>query len=229
MELTVMMRFIAIIVVFAATLAIGGCAKAPSGGPGAARRLVITMQVAGVINPNDFYYVAIDNDGNPNDGPQAVVSVGANGWGTGSITHYVQFSPNLPQGGYGLFRLPDVNVNSNVYLGPPVNFVTPGPSGNTLRFTIDLDSLALPPQTSGNDIQTLEINFITTDHLLIDPNGPTVKQWDALGNHSSNSYLRLNVTPGRIVSNDTDPIEPEGDVANPDLDIVNWSVEVQQL
>jgi hypothetical protein len=224
------MRLIALIVVFAATLAACGCARAPQGGPGSVRRLVVEMQVAGIINPNYFYYVAIDNDGDANDGPQAIVGPPwGNGWGTGSITHYVQFDNSLPQGGYGLFRIPDASLLGKIYLGPPVNFITPGPSGNTLRFTIDLDDLAIAPQTTGNDIQSLEINFIATDVIPTDPAFVGPRQWDALGDHSSNTFLRLNITPGTIVSNDTEGIETANDVPNPDLDITNWSIEVQQL
>lgn len=215
--------------VFAA-LALTGCARAPAGGPGAARRLVIEMRVAGVINPDYFYYVAIDNDGDPNDGPQAVVGPPwGNGWGAGAITHYVQFDTSLPQGGYGLFRIPDAGLLGKVYLGPPVNFITPGPSGNTLRFTLDLDDLVIPPQTDGNQIQTLEINFIATDVVPTDPSFVGPRQWDALGDGSSNAFLRLNVTPGQFISNGTEGLEPDGDVFHPDLDIVDWSIEVQQL
>jgi hypothetical protein len=231
MEQVKLMRVIAIVLVFAAALGLSGCANSPQGGPGAARRLVIEMQVAGVINPNYHYFVAIDNDSNPSDGPVAVTNgpPWGNGWVAGSVTHYVEYNGSIGQGGYGLYRIPDAGLVDKNYLGPPENFVTPGPSGNTLTFTIDLDSLALPPQASGNDIQTLEINFITTDDV---PNNNAInalRQWDALGDHRSNLFLQLNITPGRIYSNDTEGIEPEGDVPKPDLDIVNWSIEVQQL
>ena len=225
------MRLIALVIVFAATLIASGCAKAPTGGPGSIRRLVIEMQVAGVINPNYFYYVAIDNDGDPSDGPAAVIaSPWGNGWGTGSITHYVQFDNSLPQGGYGLFRIPDASLLGKIYLGPPVNFITPGPSGDTLRFTVDLDALVIAPQTTGNDIQSLEINFIATDVVPTDPAFVGPRQWDALGDNSTpNRFFSFNITPGAVISNDTEGIEAPNDVPNPDLDIINWSIEVQQL
>lgn len=222
------MRF-SLVILLLAILGLTGCARTPQGGPGSVRRLVIEMQVAGVINPNYFYYVAIDNDSDPNDGPEAVVGPPwGNGWGTGSITHFVQFSPTLPQGGYGVYRITDAALLNKVYLGPPVNSITPGPTGNTLRFTVDLDTLAIPPQT-GNDIQTLQINFIATDVVPLDPAFVGPRQWDALGDHTSNTFLSLTVTPGRIVSNSTEGNEPPNDVVSPDLDIVDWSIEVQQL
>lgn len=223
-------RLIAIILSLVSALLCSGCARSPEGGPQPTRRLLIEMRVAGAINPNYFYYIAFDNDGDPNDGPEAVVGPPwGNGWGTGSITHFVQFSGSLPQGGYGLFRITDDTLLGKVYLGPPVFRVTPTAGGDTLRFAIDLDDIIVPPQTSGSDIETLGINFITTDITPSDPSFIGPRQWDALGDRSSNTYIRLNIIPGRIVSNTTEGLEPEGDTANANLDIVDWSIEVQQL
>lgn len=224
------MRFISIAIVIAAILAAAGCARTPPGGAVSTRRLVIDVRVAGRINPNYFYYIAFDNDSDANDGPQAVVGPPwGNGWGTGTITHFMQFDDSLPQGGYGVYRIPDTTLLGKVYLGAPANFITPGPSGDTLHFVLDLDQILVAPQTSANDVQTLEINFITTDVTPNDPSFVGPRRWDALANNSSNTFIRLNVTPGRVISNTTEGIEPEGDVADPDLDIVDWSIEVQQL
>ncbi|MDO8585965.1 MAG: S8 family peptidase [Armatimonadota bacterium] len=197
--------------------------------PDTTNRLVCEVRVAGVINPNCFYYVAIDNDGDPNDGPEAVIGPPwGNGWGRASITHYVQYDTSIPQGGYGLFRIPDPDLLGKIYLGPPLNSIIPGPGGNTLRFALDLDDLALPPQTDGDQIRTLDINLIATDVVPVDPSFVGPRQWDALGDHSSSAFLRLDITPGRVISNTTEGLEPEGDVSNPDLDIVDWSIEVQR-
>src|SRR5690554_1465361 len=78
-----------IAVVFAFTLT--GCAKFPNTPPTTGKQLVITLRVRGTINPLDqvtgmsrHYFIAIDNDGDPNTGPYAAIfpPYGGNGWVT---------------------------------------------------------------------------------------------------------------------------------------------------
>src|SRR5258708_5426209 len=73
-----------------------GCARTPPGAVGAPpRQLILTLTVAGVIAPEDFYYLAMDFSGDESKGPLPIVGPPwGNGWGTGSITHYVLIHGN---------------------------------------------------------------------------------------------------------------------------------------
>src|SRR5688572_2526371 len=68
-----------------------GCARTPSGAVQTpTRQLILDLTVAGRIQPNLQYYLALDLDADQNTGPLPVVGPPwGNGWGTGSITHYV--------------------------------------------------------------------------------------------------------------------------------------------
>jgi hypothetical protein len=83
---------------------LGGCAR---GGPeGAApvpsRVLDVVLTYAGPVNDAFYYFIAIDADDDPHDGPIPVASgpYWGNGWGTGSMTHYVEYH----QGVYQVYR-----------------------------------------------------------------------------------------------------------------------------
>jgi len=64
-----------LLIVLAVTLLSTGCARWPYGpepgpGPGTEYQLKITVQVLGELNVNDgIYYIVLDNNGNPVDGP----------------------------------------------------------------------------------------------------------------------------------------------------------------
>ncbi len=80
-----------------------GCAR---GGPNAAmpeKLLDIQLQFAGPVNDAFYYFIALDADDDVNDGPIPVASgpYWGNGWGTGSMTHYVRYH----QGTYEVFRV----------------------------------------------------------------------------------------------------------------------------
>jgi len=225
-----MMRVVKIIILAAALMATG-CANSPPGSVSGGRRLVVQMQVAGEIRSDYYYYFAIDTSGNPLDGPEAVVGP-PNGWGAGKITHYVQ----VHGGAFSLWKVlgtaPRLNDQN---IGQPRNFAFPAP--NTLWFVIDLDQLDLPPPPIGSS-QTIEVNFITTDDGSIPNPGQVIpRRWDALGDLSSSTFFSLPLIPGASFSNGSaGGIETEGDVQdearnvvdNPNLDIVDWSIELQQ-
>lgn len=205
-----------------------GCARTPDGStPVTGNRLIITMTVAGEIDPNYNYYVAFDTSGTPSPGPLPVVGPPwGNGWGTGSITHYVVFNATQPQGGYGVYSItPGTNLLGSTYLGPPISTIIPPQGANKLQFTIDLGQLAtttLPAE----DIDVVNINFIATDIVPLDPNFPGPKFYDALGQTGSD-FISISVRTSQLYNNTQANIEPQGDVPLPNLDIVDWSVEVQ--
>jgi hypothetical protein len=206
---------------------VSGCARFPEGvAPVTGRRIIITLTVAGEINPNYYYYAAFDTSGTATPGSLPVVArPWGNGWGTGNITHYVLYDQFQPQG-YGLYRIPpDTQLLGKEYLGTPVSLTRPLPGTNSLQFTIALDQLATTDQPV-EDIDLVNINFITTDVVPLDDNYPGPKYYDALG-ELGNDFLTISVRTSQTYSNSQTPIEQSDDVRIPDLDIIGWTIEVQ--
>lgn len=205
---------------------VSGCARFPDDAVRpSGKQLVISMTVAGQINPSYFYYVAFNTGPDTSLGPLPVVGrPWGNGWGTGTITHFVRYA----QGAYRIFRITPGTDNLGISDtgSPPITYVLPGATGNTLRFTVDLSQIATA-ELPANQIESLTVNFITTDIVPEDPNFPGPKYYDGLG--EGNEFLTIFTAGNRLYSNSDFPIEPVGDVlsGDPDLDIVDWSIEVQ--
>jgi hypothetical protein len=211
----------------AALLAVGttGCARTPAGAASQSRRqLLVQFTVRGLINPARHYFFAIDTTGDSSQGPiPAVAPPWGNGWGAGRIIYYVQIDGAQP-GFYGVYRFdPNSNLLAPIYLGRPIS-TGPVQGTSTASFSLGLDSLATPTGAAPSQIN---FNIIATDRIPVDPNDRTPKLTDALG-QSGNSYVTINSLTDRIYRN-ADSIEPEtsGDVADPDLDITDWQVEVR--
>ena len=146
-----------------------------------------------------------------------------NGWGAGRITWYVEIDDRQP-GFFGLYRF---NAGSNllapVYVGPPLT-ADAVQDTNQVQFTLDLDALKTP---AGGTPTDLNLNFIATDRIPLDPNDRTPKLVDALGDFGR-GFVTLNSLGSRIYRNaDSSSPEVAGDVADPDLDLVDWQVEVR--
>lgn len=187
------------------------------------------MTVAGEINPNYYYYVAFDTSGTVTPGPIPVVAVPwGNGWGTGNISNYVIYHTGQPFGGYGIYRFTNPNLlfPQLVGNGSPISWITPPPGVNKLQFTIDLGQLATT-SLPADQINQININFITTDVVPLDPNAPVRKLYDGLGARG-NEFITIQTTTSQVYTNTQAEIEQAGDVVDPDLDIIDWSVEVQQ-
>jgi hypothetical protein len=100
-----------------------------------------------------------------------------------------------------------------------------------LQFEIDLSQIT--PQ--GGDpalLQSVQVNFLTMNRR---PQGNDTGQkiWDALGDgrtpNGVNEFVRIPLTTSRVWTNtDIDIEPPTSDCPDPDLDIVNWSVEVRR-
>ena len=217
-----------------------GCAKFPSTPATTGRQLVLTMTVRGRISPTDtedpsirrYYYIAIDNDNDQYTGPWAVVypPFGGNGWVTSKdaahsigMTSFIEYDVANPTGYiYGVqpgsFFLnttsPEVPIRVELLDG-----------GATLRFTIDLSQVATT-LIPADQIRQLDINFITTDALAVDPNNHyTGRQWDALG-PSGQNYVTIDTTSDRTYYGGEEDTQTTPD---PDLDIVYWSAQVQTV
>ncbi len=118
---------------------------------------MLTLTVRGTISPTDptdptiqrHYFIAIDNQNNPNIGPWAAIypPYGGNGWVTSSdaqnsvgLTSYVQYDSNNPNcyvynilpGSYFLnTTAPQLPISSQIING-----------GSTLQVTIDFSQIA---------------------------------------------------------------------------------------
>src|SRR5436305_112322 len=77
-----------------ALLLLTGCARSPGGAAGQPlRQLLLQMTVAGRIQPNLFYFIALDISGDQSKGPLPVVGPPwGNGFVTGSVTHFVRIT-----------------------------------------------------------------------------------------------------------------------------------------
>ncbi len=219
---------------------LSGCAKSPDRPPAiTGKQLIVTLQVRGQIKPIDdinpsvrrYYFIAIDNDNNPDTGPWAAVypPYGGTGWVTSAnaansvgLTSFFRLDAESPNG-YIYNVLPGsyfLNTTSPV---PPIRTeIIDG--GSTLRVTIDfsqIDTLAIP----ASDIKQLDINLITTNALPVGNQVIFNREWDALG-PSGQNYVTIDTTRDQIIYGDN---SDGHSVTDPDLDIVYWSIEVQTI
>ncbi|MBV6458817.1 MAG: hypothetical protein HONBIEJF_01955 [Fimbriimonadaceae bacterium] len=229
-------------------LVLAGCAKFPGEPPlTSSKRITFYLNVAGRIRDGSHiddgglpyvYMVAIgvSTEANPTtNGPIPVIQQPwGNGFVAGNCTHFVWYNPlDVPR--YGLYRFRDANLNEYQKIGTPVVTVEPSenPNGDlrdrTIQFSIDLGQLATD-QITEDQIQTLQVNFLTMDNI---PQGNAGrKAWDALGDGRTasgiNTWINVPVTTNGIYDYTRFPeIEPANDVASPDLDIIRWFIEVR--
>ncbi len=205
-----------------------GCARFPENvTPESGTRLIISMTVDGDIDPTMYYYVAFDTSGSTTPGPIPIAGIPwGNGWGTGNITSYVLFDQFQPQG-YGVYRFQPGSLTDTVFVGTPITYSTPPHGANRLQFAVSLEQI-IPPGIDANTIDTININFITTNLRPLDPNTPVSNRYyDALGSRG-NDFITISVRNSQTYSNSRTLIEDAGDVRVPNLDIVDWSVEVQK-
>lgn len=262
-----------------------GCAKSPSTGsssPASGPQLIVSMTVAGNINPNFYYYILFNVNNTvgadkTSTGPIPVVSDAdftGNGFAAGSFSNYVEYSGNQGNG-----------TNFNYYLNYPVvvqqstnppstiiqqqsQSLGPGQivgalvssDRHTLTFQLPLASLAtsnykqLASDITVDNINTLQINFVTTNFLPI-PGAElsTPKYFDSLYNNGQIAYAPLIVRGatgsvmsanysssasgynGESVSQDvnggfvpvTGPISgPGGSGDATDLQITGWTIQL---
>jgi hypothetical protein len=81
-------------------VAVCGCARYPLGsGPDnlPERVLIVTLTMKERVLDSDYYYFAIDTDGDDSDGPLPVVQgpFWGNGWGTGSMSYFVEYHAGI--------------------------------------------------------------------------------------------------------------------------------------
>lgn len=213
-----------------------GCAKGPPGGVPqvVSSRLVFEWIVQGFVRDQFYYFVAIDDDDDPNDGPIPVFREPlGNGWGTQSFTLSVEYHA----GQYRLLRhtrLPDGTISPGTVVPTGlINAIPPRQlGGDEMRFELDINQLI--QQGFLRDARTLDINFITTDQISFVP--PAGKTFDGL-EQSGNVHITIPFQVNGTFENGTMGASDEdiGDVQQcfdingcPDLDIADWHIEVQR-
>jgi hypothetical protein len=226
-----MRRLLALITIAALSF---GCARFPEGGSGTfTKRIRVSIRLAAPVNP-DYIYIVAFRDANDPTGVEGPVPVIAPPWGNGFVagaaTHFVRYDGFLPNGGYGIFKFTDPTLLNYFQTGIPVNFVTPGPNDVRLEFEIDATQLRPDPEQA-LQLLYLQVNLLTMDIAPTDPQYTGPKFWDALGDSTSpgslNDYITIDLSTSRIYRNSEMQIEPEGDVDDPSLDIVDWTIEVR--
>jgi hypothetical protein len=223
----------------AAVLLAAGCAKFPDAGAiGATTRLVFTMDVERRIRSGQnagenglpyVYVVAIflSKEDNPSeDGPLPVVVPSGNGIVAGQCTHFVLWYP--PQGPeYQIWQFRDAQLNERFPIGVPIRSLEVRPGGKRIQFEIDLSQLV--PAAEVPLYRSAKVNFLTMNQTNTSGGG---RIWDARGEFPAqvNRPFRVPLRASRIFRNaQTDAVEPAGDCPDPDLDIVDWTVEVRRL
>jgi hypothetical protein len=228
------------IAVGCAMLALTGCAKFPVTAATQHTRLIFTMTVAGHIRDGSqtaetpyIYLVAVNPSTDlfpTTQGPQPVIAPPwGNGLVAGGVTHFISYSlQQSPH--YFIYKFTDPGLSTWGPVGAPLQFDEPNGTA-TIRFEIDTSQIA-PSLVNPDTLQSVQVNFLTMNRQ---PQGNDTgsKFWDALGNGtdpgSVNDYVRIPLTASQTFTNaDFQDLEPQGDVPDPDLDIVNWSVEVRK-
>jgi len=195
-----------------ATIAAPGCARLPPGSTTlSGKRLIVTLNYSGFINPNYHYFFLMNNAGNQNaPGPVPVVLPPyGNGFATGSganaggFTDFVRFDNFQPgNNGYSLYHvIGDPNRSMFVTEGSPVSTTRPDVNdprtGKQLQFQLDLSQLVtdangkpLPADqavAAAQSIRFLQINIISTDVVPTDLATAVNKQVDSLGETRTSS------------------------------------------
>ena len=234
-----------------AAFALAGCAKFPANASSNNfSRLTFRFTMAGPINPNYLYYVAIrpifsDSTQTDTNGPIPVVLTGSkNGFVEGWPTRFVQFDPTVAEL-YTVYKFPKRTLTSgddnprNLAAQVPVGQVyantgvDPRPSdplgtyGRTLGFDIDTQYLA--DVQDGEDptkIIAIQFNILTMNKTALNSVGDRIM--DALGDTSSRGTISFNnyeqrsiVTSGHYFNQGSSTQEQPNDTFNGNLPAVD--------
>ena len=231
-----MTRLIALLALGALCL---GCAKFPKTiSSDFTKRLVFTMTVDSQLRTGleqggsglPYVYIValrLSTDANPiDDGPVPVVVPSGNGFVAGNATHYVLWNP-LASPSYQIWQFQDATLDEFFQTGVPISSLPINQGDRTLQFEIDLSQLV--PAADVDTYKSVQVNFLTMNNTATSGGG---RLWDALGDGrvstEINRFFTFQLNSANTYSNATDGnIEPLGDVADPDLDIVDWSIEVR--
>lgn len=214
--------------------ALAGCAKFPTNITPDSTRVIFRMTVRGEIRSDYTYIIAIKPsvDSNPQTvGPIPVTQFpSANGFVAGDVEYYVKWTPDAQQ--YTLYHFDDTSLTFSTAIGVPINTVDVTQGSRTIGFELTVDQLITTP-TVPNPLQALQVNFLTMNKILDQGNGGG-RLIDCLGNTNTinelNSPVKIPLATSGTYDNARfnflEPTDP--DVLDPDLDIVDWSIEVRR-
>lgn len=221
-------------------LFLAGCARFPSSITNNAptRTILSRISVAGSINPNYYYFLALGVDQTGATGPVPVVTGPGytNGWGTitGLPAGQVEQPPFYVQYHNGSFQ----QYLNGQPIGVPFTASisadgTNGDVSNTI--TIEIDQQVLTGLLGSTLAPIVQLNWITMDEIDIPPQSDiTTKEYDGFG-VAGNDYLsEVPLTVANTMQSGVNgiPEEPtynqgERTTANNDLDIREWQVDVR--
>ena len=136
------LRLMMALLLVALVVALSGCAY---GGGGVVTPAVVvdfTVRLAAAVNDGFYYFIPIDADGDfGQDGPVPVAAgpFWGNGWGTGSLTHYVEYH----QGQYNVYQ-----VNREARLRVPGGGIT-AVAGNPTGTSVGTSALTVQSVSLG--------------------------------------------------------------------------------
>jgi len=221
-------------------LLLAGCAKFPGTADTVGTRVVLSMKVDGRIrfgtesgqSGSPYIYIFALNpseqDNPTNQGPIPVIAPPwGNGFVAGSCTHFVLWDP-ASSSPFTLYKFTNADLTQWSAVGVPINATLTQVGDAELRLEIALSQLA-PSLADSQKFRSLQVNFLTMDRV---PQTGTTKFWDALGDSTSvstvNSWVTIPLRSSATFDNNrSGQIEPRGDQVDPDLDLIDWSVEVR--
>lgn len=213
-------------------LVVCACARFPdTGGGQSGKRLIFTFEMAAEINPNYVYIVALNPSVEVNPTVTGPIPVIAPPWGNGFVagnaTHFVRWD-SFQSPRYQIYAFQNPNLLEYLAIGIPINYVEVPPGGRQLKFEIEVSQIA--GGTQPEDLKSLQVNILTMNVVPQGTGGDKV--WDALGDgrlpSGVNEYIRIPLTGVGVYDNARFlNLEPENDVIDPALDIVDFQIEVR--
>lgn len=224
-------------------LALAGCARYPTSDqvpPDVPPRTIYSeITVAGLINPNYFYFLALNTD-STHEGPVPVTTGTGfgNGWGTISSTPPqgpVRQPPYFVEYHNGFFQQFRVNPLTGIAesQGQPyraqILAADHTPAGNGPILAVEVDTRQIvPPGVLQPDF--VELNWITMERIALQPQEVGINQqydgFDASGNNFFE--VTLGSTNTWISGVGSVPNEPSNDTTNlHDIDLIGWRIEVR--
>lgn len=211
-----------------------GCAKFPSSGISTGKtRVIFSMKVEGRINPSYVYVVAIrtSNQRYPTDnlGPLPVIQPPwGNGIVGGAATNYIIYTPmqTIP---FDIYKFLNADLTKKKFIGYPIRFDQVSTDSKTLTFEVYLNQLADNSDIEAAALKSLQVNFLTMNK--IPTSNSDTKIWDALGDRShlltGQGWVNIPLDTSGLFNNQYfGNIVSAGNVSDPDLDIVDFAVEV---
>lgn len=218
-----------------------GCAMSPDDKKSSGSQLIVEFKVKGKIKINERddrdllrnYFIAVNCDNSDGSyGPLPVVykSSGSygwgNGWGTSSkatqskgITTFLKYNNENPEGNVYLM-VPKTQLRQ--YSSPITpTYCSLTDDGKGIRAIFDY-SLLETDDISAENIKKLQLNIITTNLIISNTTESTPgRRYDAIGSNG-NDYVDINAEKSYTYRGKDD----EGDVADENLDITSWTIQV---